>query len=543
MWKVITFDADARNSIFAGIEEIAKTVWLTVWPFGYNVILDQLYIEPEIVNDWVTIVRTIDYEDRYKNIWAMMIKKAADRTNKLCWDGTSTTTILTHAIMKEWLKFIDNGVNPFKLSKHMNEISQRVIDYIKANSTKMNWRDDIVKVASISAQDPEIGELIAKAYDVVWDGWTIVVKESQKIGLDIEIKKGIEFESQIESIALINNEQRQQCELHNPYIFVTDKRLNTLTSIKNMLDQIVQSWDKDILLIVDDIDPVALSTLIFNKSQWVFNVWVVKAPAYGIIKENFFRDVCALTWATLFSHKTWLDFDWADIMYCGRAETVISGRQSTIIVWGNRNEDEINKISEWIKEALKNETGEREVMQLEARLAKLSGGIATIRVGYPSNIETTQKRMKIDDSVQATKSAMQEWIIRGEWVSLIEGIFSLARNDSEEVEEEIAFKILEKALQYPMKIILDNGWVSGDRAITQKIESLKEDFDKFKGRWYCFDSTIFENLLDKWIIDPVKVIRVSLENAVSLANMLLTSRSIITEDPEKKVDLQDFRVQ
>lgn len=532
MWKVITFDRQARESVFAGIEEIAELVSTTMWPYGYNVILDNLWTQPDVTNDWVSIVRTIDYEDRYKNIGALMLKKAADRTNRVAGDGTSTTTILTSSIIKEWLKFIDNGVNPFKLSKHMTEISNFVIEYIKKNAVPVTWRDDIFKVASISAQDKDVGKLIADAYDMVWNQGTIVAQESKEIWLSIEMKKWLEFDSPIESIALINNDNRQQCELINPYIFVTDKRLNTLASIKKVLDSMLDAGDKDILLIVDDIDPVALATLIYNKNKGIWNVGVVKAPHYATLKENFFRDVCALTGAVMVSHKTGLDFDMTELAHCWRAEQVISWRMSTIIVGWNRNEDEIKKITDGIQESLKREDDQWNVSQYEARLAKLNGWIATIRVWYPSDIETTQKRLKIEDALQATKSALQEWVIGGEGISLIEGV-----NEQQFAGGElgIAYNILQKALQYPMKVIVDNGGVSGDWAVQEK---LYQD----KWMWYDFESWVFVNLIEKGIIDPVKVVRVALENAVSLANMILTSRAVVTEDPEKKIDGQDFRV-
>jgi chaperonin GroEL len=536
MWKVITIGKESRQKIFEGIKEIANTVAQTYGPFWKNVILDNIYTEPEITNDGITVVRGIDFEDRYKNMGAFLLKKACARTNKLAGDWTSATTIIASAIIEEWLKYIENDVSPFKLAESMNKLTKEVIQQIEYSVSKVSGKEDLIRIATISSQDEEVGNLIADAFERVWNGGTVTVEESQKLWLSIEMKVGFEFEEQLKSPLLVTDVKRQQCELENAYVFVSDKKLVNLQVISTVIDQIIKEWRKDIFFIVDDIDPMALSALIYNHQKGLLNIWLVKAPWYGENKEAFYQDICAVTWALLISDKNWLDWKNVDISHLWVAERIISWRMSTIVVWGNRNEESIMKTLDFISEDLKRTTDERKQLQLEKRRAKLTGGIATIKVGYPTDVETSNKRMKIEDAVMATKSAIQEWIVVGEWVTLIEAIRNIVP-DGTARETLIAYNILSKALEIPTKTIINNAWGEWEYAVWV----LKER--NIFGTWYDPVSRQFIDLKEKWIFDPFKVVRVSLENAVSLANMILTSNAVVTEDPKNKIDDQDVKIQ
>lgn len=536
MWKTIIFDREAREKVFEWLEEIAKVVATTLGPRWYNVILDNLWTQPMITNDWITVIRWIDYEDRYKNIAALMLKKNVDRTNKLAWDWTSTTAVLARAICKEWLKYIDDGVNPFKLGSYLRDISLEAIDYIKSKWKPIETTEDIKKIASISSQDENVWALIADAFEKVGKDWTVLVQDSKEIWLSIEMKKWYEREEPMKSHLFINAPERLQCELDHPYILITDKKLISLASIKTIVDQVLQAGQKDILFVVDDIDSWALDALLYNHVKKILNVCVVKAPYYAEKKDAFFKDLCALTWATLISNKSSLDFQQATIKDLGRAEKAISWRASTIIVgWSSdttkvsdivdeiRKDLEVQKFDEWLK------------LQAEQRLAKLTWGIATILVGSASEIETENKRMKIEDALQAVKAAIKEWVIYGEWVSLIEA-FKQEKIWFIDNEQAIAYKILEKAFEYPTRTIVDNWGDSWEYAVRR----IKEN--KILWTWYDIKNGRVFDLLEAGVIDPVMVVRVAIENAVSLAIMLLTSKSVVTEDPKQKFDDQDARV-
>lgn len=536
MAKVILFDREAREKIFAGIEEIAKAVGMTMGSYGYNMIIDNMRIQPTVTNDGVSVIRNIDYKDRYKNIAANMMKKAANRTNTIAWDGTTTTAILAYAICKEWLKYIDSWVNPFNLVKYLNEYSSSVISYIKENAKQIAGSEDIKRVATISAQDESIGSMIADAFAKVGENGTVIVEESKEIGMKIEMVKWYEWAEPMKSHLFMTSSERLQSELDKPYVFVTDKKLISLVPIKNLIDSILQKGSKDILFVVDEIDPGALDTLVYNHMNKKLNVCVVKAPLYGDRKDAFYRDICALTWATLISNKTWVDFANVTIDHMGIADKAISGRASTIIVGWNQNEKEIADIVTAIDKEIASTQDERVIKNAEERKAKLTWGIATIKVGFASEMETENKRMKIEDALQATKAALKEWVIYGEGVSLIEGIQKFRNNYIGSKEEQIAYDILAKAFEYPTKLIIDNAGQSGDWAV----KAIKSQ--KLPGIGYDIKNDCLVNLLEIGVIDPVMVVRVAIENAVSLANMLLSSRWVIAEDPKENIDEHDQRV-
>ena len=531
-YSEITFGREGRERIFAGIEGVAKVVGSTMGSYGRNVFLDNLLTEPVVTNDGITVARAISFKDHYKNMGAFMLKKAADKTNKQCGDGTSTTIVLAYAIVSEGLKHIDNGVSPFRLSEYMNKYTQEVISYIKSKAIDVAGNDDLKKIATISAQDPEVGELIAEAYRKVGKFGTVIAEETHKLGLSLEIKNGLEFDEQLKDLRLITNKERMQCELENAYVLVSDKKLLSLNSIATVLDEIVAKGEsKDIIFILDDIDQGALMNLIINHGRGFLNICVVKAPSYGPKKEAFYKDICALTSSVLISDSTGLDFKNVMIDHLGKAEKVVSGRQSTLVVGGKVNQSAIDEILMGIEKDLEaNKFDEWNTKNLEERRAKLAGGIASIKVGYPTDIETENKTLKVEDAINATKCAIAEGIIYWSGVSLIEaGAFMQTQFECK--EEEIAYNIIKKALEYPTKLIMDNAGESGEFIV----ETIKRSTEC--GFGYDISTHSFDKLLDKGIIDPVKVVRIALENAVSLANMILTSNAVVTE--EGVIDDQD----
>ena len=531
--KIIHLWFESRAKILEAMEEIAKTVWTTLWVHGRNVILDNIYTEPTVTNDWITVLNEIFFADRIKNLAAAMMKRTSAQTNRQAWDWTTTTAILARAIVKEWLKYIENGVNPFRLNKAMTDIGNFVVDYVKDRAKQIENNDDLIKVATISSQDSNIWKIIWKAFELVGDWWSVNVEESTDQGIEIELRKWLEFAEPIKSEYFFNS-PRFQYESENCHVLVTDKKLISMNQIAPVLDELLKSWSKDIFVVCDDMDPSMVAALIANKLKWILNVWVVKAPEYWTKKENFFTDVCALTWATLISDTTGLQLKDVMLDHLGIAEKLISSRWSTLIVWWKKNEEAINKIVEFLKEELKRTTDDRIRRKTEERLAKLTWWIATIKVWFPTKMETENKRHKIEDAVRATKSAIQEWIIYWSWVSLVEWIDKL-KDTWDFSEYNIAYKILKKALAYPLKMIMDNAWLSWE-FICESIRS--------NGKiWFWYDINNWEycDLYEAGIIDPVKVIRVALENAISLANMVLSSNAIVAEDPE--IDDTDFKAE
>ena len=540
MWKVIVFDQEARNKVFAGLKKMTDCVKTTMWSFGYNVILDNMYTVPEIVNDGVTVVKAIDFEDRYENIAAYMLKKACNATNMDAWDGTTTCAVLSCGITQEWLKYINDGVNPFKISKYMNMITGKIIEYIKENSIAIKWDEDIKKIATISSQDEDLGHVIMEAYKSVGEGWVVSVEESKDNGITIENKNGIEFDQPLKNMNFITDVQRMQCELENAYVFVSERKLSSLKVLASIFKEIQESNKNEIIFIVEDIDISALALLIQAHRKWSLKTCVVKAPSYGPEKEEFYKDICTITGATLISEKTGLNFKDLSIGHLGIADKVVSWRARTLVMGSDKEKvEEKEETIKWLQADIKRTKDDFKLMKKKKRLARLTGWISTILVWYPSDVETNNKRMKIEDAVNAVRAAIEEGVIYGSWVSLIEAIESIEL-ESEVNEERIAYSILKKALQLPLKTIIDNSGESGEYVAELVKNNIKEGK---KGHGYDIENKKFVDLIEIGIIDPAKVIRVALENAVSLANMILTSKSVVTEDPNQKIDDQDVSIQ
>lgn len=530
--KVIIRWPEARKLLLDAIEDIALTVWTTLWVYGRNVMLDNIYTEPTVTNDWITVLSEIFFADRVKNLAATMMKRTSQNTNRQAWDWTTTTAILAWALVKEWLKYIENWVNPFQLSNAMSNLGKLIVKYIQDNAKQISSTEDLVRIATISSQDENVWNIIGEAFAKVGDGWSVTVEDSSELWISIEMKTWLEFAEPIKSEYFFNSE-RFQYEAENCYVLVTDKKLISVNQITWVLEEILKKWSKDIFIICDDMDYAMVAALINNKMKWILNVAVVKAPEYWTKKENFFTDICALTWATLISDTTWLQLKDVMLDHLGIAEKVISSRRSTLIVWGKKNEEAISKIVQFLKDELSRMTDDRTRRKTEERLAKLTWWIATIKVWFPTKMETENKRHKIEDAVWATKSAIQEWIIYGSWVSLIESMRGVECNGTK--EENIAIEIFRRALSYPLKMIMDNAG--------QSWEFIAETIKSSNQIWYGYNIKTWEywDLIQEWIIDPIKVVRVSLENAISLANVVLSTNAIVAEDPE--IDDTDFKAE
>lgn len=527
-YSEIVTGKESRAKIFQGLEEIAMVVAQTLGPKGKNVIIDNLLTEPTITNDGITCVRGISFKDHYKNIAAFMLKKTCDMTNKLAGDGTSTTTILAYALVKEGMQYIENGVNPFHLSKALIDYKDLVVNYVKSKGIPVENSEDIRKIATISSQDEEVGNLIAEAHARVGSTGAIVAQKSVNPGMSVEIKDGLEFDEQLASLGLITNAERLQCELENAYIFVTDKKLLSLSSISSLLKELSETGkSKDIMFIVDDIDTWALNNMIINHQRRALNICVVKAPSYGDKKEAFFQDVCALTSAVMISDKTGLDFKDVWLQHLGYAEKVISWRQSSLIVGGRKNQAAVDLIVTGLNAEIKrNAQDEWLKSRAELRRARLAGGVASINIGFPTSVETENKVLKVEDAINAAKAASIEGIIYGSGVSLVEAAQMCTFGSDASDEQKIAEKIMKKALEYPTKLIFDNAGENGEIIIYDIKSAGKAGFGiDIRTMEWC-------QLIDIGVIDPVMVIRVALENAVSMANMILSSNVVITDAEE-----------
>lgn len=532
MAKIIHYGDEARKNIFQGIEMVANAVKVTMWPKWRNVILEKSYWSPTVTNDWVTVAKEIELEDKAHNIGASMIKEAAEKTNKEAGDWTTTTVVLAHAMAKEGLRYVRSGVNPFALGRWLHKAVAKLIQDLQAKAKPIKNREEIKQVATISAQDEEVGSLIAEVMEEIWNDGTITVEEGKSIWLTKEIKTGMQFDQWYISPYFVSDPQRMEAILEKPYILLTDKKISSIKDILQVLEAVAMSGKKDIVIIAEDVEGEALASLVLNKIRWMLNVIAIKAPGFGDRKKEILKDIVAVTWATLITEELGLKLEEASIDMLGRADKVISSKDNTIIVDGQWDKQTIEQRADTIRAQLANTTSDYDKEKLAERLAKLVWGVAVIKVGAATEMEMKNKKYKIEDALNATKAAVQEGIVAWGWTALLKLIEWLDSLKFDDADENIAVEIVKNAIQYPIIQIANNAWYKWDRVV----EKVKESKDTN----YGFDAKTweFKDLVKAWIIDPAKVIRVSLENAVSTAAMFLTTDAVIVDSPRKEETMQ-----
>jgi len=530
MAKVVNYGDDARKGVFEGMKVVADTVKVTLGPKGRNVMLDKGFGGPTVTNDGVTVAKEIELDDKIMNMWASLVKEAADKTNKEAWDWTSTTTVLVYAMAKEGMRYIQSGVNPFALGRGLHKTVEKVIEELRKQSKVLANKDEIKNVATISAQDEEVGTLISDVFEEVGENGTITVEEWKSFGLDKELKKWMQFDQWYASPYFVSDSQRMEAVIEKPFILVTDKKITSLKEILQILEQGAGAGKKDFVIIADDVDGEALANLVLNKMRWTLNVLVVKAPGFGDRKKEMLQDIATVTGATVITEELGLKLEEATLDMLWQAEKVISTKENTIIVDGKGGESAIEDRVTQIKAQIMNTSSEYDKEKLAERLAKLVGWVAVIKVWAATEMEMKNKKYKIEDALNATRAAVEEGIVAWWWTPLVKLSKMLESFVLEDKDENIAVEIVKKAIQYPLTQIANNAGYKWDRVVEQ-VKS--NDNFNYGFEWRKWE---FKNLLEDGIIDPTKVIRVALENAVSTAAMFLTTDAVIVDAPKDDCD-------
>ena len=529
MKKDIYYADDARKELLKWVETVANVVKVTMWPKWRNVVLDKWFWAPTVTNDGVSVAKEIELEDKVENVWAEMVKEAAEKTNKEAWDWTTSTVVLAHAIAKEWLRYIDSWINPFALGRWLHKTIDKLVEDIQKTAQQI-WdsKEQIKQVATISAQDEEVGDLIADVFEEIGKDWTITVEEWNTLWLSKEIKTWMQFDQWYLSPYFVSDSQRMECVVDKPYVLVTDKKIWSMKEIIQLLESMAASGKKDMLLIAEDVEGEALASLILNKIRWMLNVVAVKAPGFGDRKKEILKDIATVTWATLITDDLGIKLEDATIDMLGKADKVIVNKDETIIVDGKWDTNEINDRANQIRAQIWITKSDYDKEKLAERLAKLVGWVAVIKVGAATEMEMKNKKFKIEDALNATRAAIEEGIVAGWGSVLVQLSKILGDMKLEDPEEQVAVEIIQQAIQYPLKQIADNAGFKWDWVV----EKIKESKDMD----YGFDARTgeFTNLKKAGIIDPAKVIRVSLENAVSTAAMILTTEAVVVDKPEDK---------
>ena len=527
MAKDIKFSSDARKGLEAGIDKLANAVKVTLGPKGRNVVLDKAYGAPTITNDGVTIAQDIELEDRFENMGAQLVKEVATKTNDVAGDGTTTATVLAHAIIKEGLKNLAAGANPVVLQKGLKKATDEVVDYIKENSREVEDKQAIENVGTISSADPEIGKFIADAMEKVGNDGVITVEESKTTDTYLDVVEGMQFDKGYLSPYMATENEKMIAELDDPYILLTDKKISNIQEILPLLEEVVQA-SKPLLIIADDVDGEALTTLILNKLRGTFNVVAVKAPGYGDRRKAMLEDIAILTGATVVSEELGMDLKDTAMDMLGSAKKVKVDKDNTTIVEGKGDKASLEERVETIRKQIDKEDSEYEKEKLQERVAKLAGGVAVINVGAATETEMQEKKYRIEDALSATRAAVEEGIVAGGGVVLIGAIEKVAKlSESLKADEKTGALIIKKALEAPLRQIVENAGMDGSVIVEKVKQSAKDEgYDAYNDE--------FVNMFEKGIVEPTKVTRSALQNAVSVAGMILTTEAAVADIPKEE---------
>ncbi|MGH2493977.1 MAG: chaperonin GroEL [Ktedonobacteraceae bacterium] len=527
MAKRLQFDEQARHSLKRGMDVLAGAVKVTLGPKGRNVVLDKKYGAPTITNDGVTIARDIDLPDPFENMGAQLLKEVATKTNDIAGDGTTTATVLAQAIITEGLKNLAAGANPMILRKGLERGTEAVIEEIKTMSLPVETQEQIAQVASISAADAEIGELIAEVMGKVGKDGVITVEEGRGLAMEKEYTEGMQFDRGYISAYMATNMDRMEAEMSSPYILITDKKISAIADILPVLERVLQTGRKDMVIIAEDVDGEALATLVVNKLRGTFNVLAVKAPGFGDRREAMLEDIAILTGAKVLTEKAGLKIENATLHDLGRARTVIANKDTTTIVEGAGQQEAIEARVRQIRAQIAETTSDYDREKLQERLAKLAGGVAVIKVGAATEVELKEKKHRVEDALSATRAAIEEGIVSGGGSVLVHAIHVLNDVKVEAGDEQTGVNILRRALEEPLRQIAFNAGRDGAVVVSDVIRSERNyGFDALKGEYV--------DMFQAGIVDPVKVTRSALQNAASIAGMFLSTDALITDSPEEE---------
>lgn len=529
MAKQIKYGKEARELLKNGVDQLAKAVVTTLGPKGRNVAIDKKWGAPNVIHDGVSVAKEIELDDPFENMGAQLVKEAASKTNDVAGDGTTTATLLAQSVIDSGFNIVNAGANPMMLRHGVEKAVETVVEEIKSLTNEVK-KDDIENVAVISAQDEQIGKLIAEALKKVGKDGVVTVEEGRGLSTEIEYKEGMEFDKGYASPYFVTNPDRMEAEIENPYILITDKKISSLQEMLPFLENFVKV-SKDLVIIADDIEAEALATLVVNKLRGVFNVLAVKAPGFGDRRKEMLSDIAILTGGTVISEDTGRKLDSVTIEDCGRADKVRATNEETQIIGGKGDKEEVEARIAQIRKEIDRATSDFDKEKLQERLAKLSGGVAVINVGATTEIEMKERKERVIDAVAATKAALEEGIVPGGGVTLLRARKSLLKleNKLTSDDEKKGVTIVYEALLQPIKKILENAGVEETEKIIKEVEGAKE-VD------YGFNVITMKggSMLKEGIIDPAKVTRSAVQNAASVGMMVLTTEALVTDIPEKK---------
>lgn len=525
MAKEINFSEEARKKLQSGVNKLADTVKVTLGPKGRNVVLDKGFGAPTITNDGVTIAKEIELENKFEDMGAQLIKEVAQKTNDVAGDGTTTATLLAQSMINSGLRNVAAGANPMAIKNGIDKASKVVVETIKKNAKEVSGKSEISQVASISAANQEIGDLIAEVMDTVGKDGVITVEESNTFGMEKEVVEGMQFDNGFVSHYMVTDSARMVAEFENPKILLTDKKISSIQEILPLLESLAASGQKELVIIAEDVEGEALATLVVNKLRGTFNVLAVKAPGFGDRRKEMLEDIAVLTGGTVISEDTGTKWESVTVEMLGAARKVTADKDKTTIVDGKGEASKIKSRVEAIRKQIAVSTSDYDKEKLEERMAKLAGGVGVIKVGAATEVELKEKKHRVEDAVEATKAAIEEGIVPGGGAALIDAIPEL-KSLNLEGDEAIGAEIVCRALEEPMRMIAQNAGIDGG-VVIEKVRNMNP------GEGYNAATGEYGDMIKFGIIDPAKVTRSALQNAASVAAMFLTTEAAVAEKPDK----------
>ena len=529
MAKELKFSEDARTALLRGVDILANTVKTTMGPKGRNVVLDKSFGSPLITNDGVTIAREIELEDRYENMGAQLVQEVASKTNDIAGDGTTTATVLTQAIAREGMKNVTAGANPVGIRRGIDKATKVAVEALKNLSQPVSSKEAIAQVAAVSSGDPKIGELIADAMEKVGNDGVITIEDSQTIETDLQVVEGMQFDRGYLSQYMVTDNEKMTANLENPYIFITDRKISNIQDVLPMLESVMQSG-RPILLIAEDVEGEALPTLVLNKLRGTLNVVAVKAPGFGDRRKAMLEDIAVLTGATVLSEELGFELKDATVDHLGSASKVVVTKDHTTIVEGAGSTDAIQDRVTLIKSQVEETTSSYDKEKLQERLAKLAGGVAVIKVGAATETEQKEIKLRIEDALNSTRAAVEEGIVPGGGTAYLNIKDQVAATESETDDEATGVKIVVRALEEPIRQIAENAGKEGSVVINEVLNAQA-------GTGYNAATDQYEDMIASGIVDPTKVTRSALQNAASVAALLLTTEAIVAEIPKDEPEM------
>jgi chaperonin GroEL len=525
--KLIEFDSEARSKLKKGVDKLANAVKVTLGPKGRNVVLEKKFGAPTVTKDGVSVAKEIELEDATENMGAQMVREVASKTSDVAGDGTTTATVLAQAIYREGLKNVTAGANPMDLKRGIDLAVNNVVEYLKSISRDVEGRNEIAQVGAISANnDKSIGDLIADAMEKVGKDGVITVEEAKGTETSLEVVEGMQFDRGYLSPYFVTNTESMETILEDPYILIHDKKISAMKDLLPVLEKVAQQG-KSMLIIAEDLEGEALATLVVNKIRGTLKVAAVKAPGFGDRRKAMLEDIAVLTSGTVISEERGFKLENATVSYLGTAKKVVIDKDNTTIVEGSGKTDDIKKRINEIKAQIDKTTSDYDKEKLQERLAKLSGGVAVLKIGASTEVEMKEKKARVEDALHATRAAVEEGIVAGGGVAFIRAIAGLDKIKGDNLDQTTGVKIIQKALEEPLRQIVNNAGIEGS-VVLQKVKEGKDDYG------FNAATETYENLIKSGVIDPTKVTRTALENASSVASLLITTEAVVYEKKEKE---------